>query len=144
MCGIISYIGKKPAFPVLLAGLKRMEYRGYDSYGFCVLDNNHEPFLYKKTGKISEAAEELLNFNPKGTIGQAHSRWATHGGVTDNNAHPHWDCKKNIFLAHNGIIENYKELKEKLIKDTLFISQTADWNSNLSLPSKSRSSLLIL
>ena len=115
MCGIIGYIGKKPAFPILLSGLKRMEYRGYDSYGFCVLNNDQEPFLYKKTGKISEAGKELLNFNDvKGNVGQAHTRWATTGAVTNENAHPHFDCKKNIFLVHNGIIENYKEIKEQL------------------------------
>jgi len=115
MCGIIGYIGKKPAFGALLSGLQRMEYRGYDSFGFCVFNEPTEPFLFKKAGKISRAEQELSNLEVKGNIGQAHTRWATHGGVTDNNAHPHWDCTKNIFLVHNGIIENYKELKEKLI-----------------------------
>jgi len=126
MCGIIGYIGKKPAFPILLSGLKRMEYRGYDSYGFCVLNNDQEPFLYKKTGKISEAENELLNFNSvEGTVGQAHTRWATTGAVTNENAHPHFDCNKNIFLVHNGIIENYKEIKEQLITEGhKFTSQT--------------------
>ncbi|MCP6719266.1 MAG: glutamine--fructose-6-phosphate transaminase (isomerizing) [Patescibacteria group bacterium] len=126
MCGIIGYIGKKPAFPALLSGLKRMEYRGYDSYGFCVLNNEKEPFFHKKVGKISEAEPELLNLEVKGNIGQAHTRWATTGAVTDQNAHPHWDCKKNIFLIHNGIIENHKDLREKLIKEGHEFSSETD------------------
>ena len=125
MCGIIGYIGKKDAFPILISGLKRMEYRGYDSYGFCVLKDKETPFLYKKTGKISEAEEILLDFKVKGSLGIGHSRWATHGGVTDANAHPHFDCHKNIFVVHNGIIENYKELRNKLIEEGhTFVSQT--------------------
>ncbi len=114
MCGIVGYIGKKPAFPILLSGLKRLEYRGYDSFGFSVLDSK-TPFLFKKSGKISQFEQNFPN--PNGEIGIAHTRWATHGGVTDANAHPHFDCLRNIFLVHNGIIENYKELKEKLEKE---------------------------
>jgi len=114
MCGIVGYIGKKPAFPILLSGLKRLEYRGYDSFGFSVLDSK-TPFLFKKSGKISQFEQDFPN--PNGEIGIAHTRWATHGGVTDANAHPHFDCLRNIFLVHNGIIENYKELKEKLEKE---------------------------
>lgn len=117
MCGIIGYIGKKSAFPILLSGLKRLEYRGYDSYGFCVLNNQKEPFLYKQIGKISEAEKELPGFKIDGNVGLAHTRWATTGAVTRENAHPHFDCNKEIFLIHNGIIENYKELKENLIKE---------------------------
>ena len=125
MCGIIGYIGAKPAFPILLSGLKRMEYRGYDSFGFRVLDQNKEPFYYKKTGKISLAAPELLTMNVEGNIGHAHTRWATHGGVTDCNAHPHLDCRGGISVVHNGIIENYKDLKEELRREGhLFVSQT--------------------
>ncbi len=125
MCGIVGYIGQKPAFPILLSGLRRLEYRGYDSYGFCVLNQTDNPFLYKKIGKISEAEKELSTFAVEGNIGQAHTRWATTGGVTDENAHPHFDCQKNIFLVHNGIIENYKELKEQLEKEGhKFTSQT--------------------
>ena len=118
MCGIIGYIGAKPAFPILLSGLKRMEYRGYDSFGFRVLDQNKEPFYYKKTGKISLAAPELLTMNVEGNIGHAHTRWATHGGVTDCNAHPHLDCRGGISVVHNGIIENYKDLKEELRRES--------------------------
>jgi len=119
MCGIVGYIGKKPAFPILLSGLKRLEYRGYDSFGFSVLDYNPpaapKPFLFKKTGKISQFEQEFPN--PEGEIGIAHTRWATTGAVTDANAHPHFDCKKEIFLVHNGIIENYQEIKNQLIKE---------------------------
>ncbi len=125
MCGIIGYIGEKPAFPILVSGLKRMEYRGYDSYGFCVFDEQKDVFLYKKVGKISETGQEISNLTVKGTAGLGHTRWATTGGVTDENAHPHFDCNKNIFLVHNGIIENYKELKEKLMaKGHKFTSET--------------------
>jgi len=116
MCGIVGYIGQKPAFPILLSGLKRLEYRGYDSYGFCVLSDKSE-FLYKRVGKISEAENELSNLKVEGNIGQAHTRWATTGAVTKANAHPHFDCQKNFFLIHNGIIENYQEIKNRLIKE---------------------------
>jgi len=114
MCGIVGYIGKKPAFPILLSGLKRMEYRGYDSFGFSVLDGE-KPFLFKKVGRISQFEQNFPN--PSGKIGIAHTRWATTGEVTDANAHPHLDCHKEIFLVHNGIIENYKEIKGQLIKE---------------------------
>lgn len=114
MCGIIGYIGKKPAFPILLSGLKRLEYRGYDSFGFSVLDGE-KPFLFKKVGKISQFEQSFPN--PNGTIGIAHTRWASTGAVTDANAHPHFDCQKEIFLVHNGIIENYQEIKNQLIKE---------------------------
>ncbi len=117
MCGIVGYIGERPAFSILLSSLKRLEYRGYDSYGFCVLNNQNEAFLYKRVGKISEAEEEISGLIVEGNIGQAHVRWATTGEVTKENAHPHFDCREDIFLVHNGIIENYKELKDKLIKE---------------------------
>jgi len=117
MCGIIGYIGQKPAFPILLSGLKRLEYRGYDSYGFCVLSSRDEPFLYKKVGKISEAEKELSNLKVEGNIGEAHTRWGTTGSITIENAHPHFDCAKNIYVVHNGIIENYQEIKNRLIKE---------------------------
>ncbi len=117
MCGIIGYIGKRKAFPVLLSGLLKLEYRGYDSFGFAVLEKNKEPFYYKKIGKISEASDSLLKKKVEGTYGIAHTRWATTGTVTEENAHPHADCSQNIFVVHNGIIENYKELREELKQD---------------------------
>ncbi len=113
MCGIIGYIGSKSAFPVLLSGLKRMEYRGYDSFGFCLLDKNNSPFLYKKVGKISDA-ETSMPASIESNIGQGHTRWATMGEVTETNAHPHTDCHGDFFVSHNGIIENYQELRHML------------------------------
>ena len=125
MCGIIGYIGQKQAFPILIKGLKRLEYRGYDSYGFFVLGPRGEKFLFKDVGKISRAGRELDKLGIKGNIGIAHTRWATTGAITKSNAHPHFDSKKEIFLVHNGIIENYKELKKQLIEEGHhFVSET--------------------
>jgi glucosamine--fructose-6-phosphate aminotransferase (isomerizing) len=125
MCGIIGYIGKREAFPVLISGLRRMEYRGYDSFGFCIHDGDKDPVTFKKVGKISASREELDAMKVSGNIGHAHTRWATHGGVTEANAHPHLDCDANISVVHNGIIENYKELKKELeAEGHKFLSQT--------------------
>jgi glutamine---fructose-6-phosphate transaminase (isomerizing) len=120
MCGIIGYIGDSQAYPFLFNGLKRMEYRGYDSSGIAVI-NDQKVECFKKAGRI----ENLESKELKGSLGIGHSRWATHGEANDVNAHPHFDCQKNIFLVHNGIIENYKELKEKLIlRNHKFVSET--------------------
>ncbi|MFA5086655.1 MAG: glutamine--fructose-6-phosphate transaminase (isomerizing) [Candidatus Paceibacterota bacterium] len=116
MCGIVGYIGNKEASPILLAGLKRLEYRGYDSYGFCFL-NEGGNLLFKRVGKIENTEKEFLDGEFKGQVGIGHSRWATTGLVTEENAHPHCDCKGEIFVVHNGIVENYKELREGLIKE---------------------------
>ena len=115
MCGIIGYVGEKEIVPLLINGLKRLEYRGYDSFGFCI-QNNSNLEINKKQGKISSfvAPPELKNIS--NTIGVAHTRWATHGRPNETNAHPHLDCKNEIALVHNGIIENYSTLKELLIK----------------------------
>jgi len=124
MCGIIGYIGNKDASPILLAGLKRLEYRGYDSYGFCFI-NEKKPSLFKRVGKIEKTEKEFIKKGFNGNLAICHSRWATTGLVTEENAHPHCDCKGEIFVVHNGIIENYKELKEKLIKEGhVFKSET--------------------
>ncbi len=125
MCGIIGYIGKKKASPILLSGLKRLEYRGYDSYGFCIFDKD-KPFLYRKIGKISEGEKAFSELDVKGTMGIAHSRWATTGNVTEENAHPHYDCHDEIFIVHNGIIENYKDLKRRLIEEGHRFSSETD------------------
>ena len=94
MCGIFGYTGKKPANDLVFQGLKRLEYRGYDSFGFSILNKN-EPFLFKKVGKISEFEQNFPN--PLGEIGIAHTRWATTGEVTEANSHPHFDCQKTFF-----------------------------------------------
>lgn len=113
MCGIVGYIGSKRALPIIFSGLKRLEYRGYDSYGICTL--NGLPFLYKNIGKISDNTEDFDNVT--GNVGIGHTRWATTGEVTQANAHPHIDCQGQFFVVHNGIVENYKELKQKLIEE---------------------------
>jgi glutamine---fructose-6-phosphate transaminase (isomerizing) len=126
MCGIVGYIGAKEAQPVLLAGLKRLEYRGYDSSGIAlILAQKNSLAIRKAPGKIS-ALEKLVKSSPLiGTVGIAHTRWATHGAPTQVNAHPHQDCAGQIAIVHNGIIENYEALKVQLIKEGhVFRSQT--------------------
>lgn len=122
MCGIIAYIGNKPALPILLQGLRRLEYRGYDSAGVALIENNTIDRV-RTIGKIDNLAERLRSHKSASTIGLAHTRWATHGGVTEENAHPHLALDGKLVIAHNGIIENYRELKEQL-KDITFTSQT--------------------
>ncbi len=113
MCGIVGYFGKQDAVPILMNGLKRLEYRGYDSAGIAVL-NSGESHSIKKSGKVSEL-KKLVDDSPlKGTIGIGHTRWATHGAPTDINSHPHWDQTGKIAIIHNGIIENYSVLKSVL------------------------------
>lgn len=124
MCGIVGYIGNKEAIDILLDGLRHLEYRGYDSSGLVIL--NDEPYFIKREGKVS-FLEDMVEAEGRcrGNIGIAHTRWATHGMPTTANAHPHSDCKNKIFLVHNGIIENYKALKEVLIKNGhIFRSET--------------------
>lgn len=121
MCGIFGYIGPKSnAAEIVLDGLKLLEYRGYDSWGVAVKSGN-EIKVDKHVGKIGNAVVNL----PESTLGIGHTRWATHGGVTDINAHPHLDCSQQIAVIHNGIIENFEELKEELVqKGHTFISET--------------------
>ncbi len=116
MCGIIGYIGKQKAVPIVLDGLNQMEYRGYDSSGIAVLEGDGSVKTEKAVGRIVNLEEKLLGNHLNGVVAVGHSRWATHGGVTEANAHPHSDCKGAIHLVHNGIVENYKELKAELIK----------------------------
>ena len=125
MCGIIAYKGRRrDAATLVLKGLKKLEYRGYDSWGIAVKKAQNDIFVYKKTGKIGEIDLKKLTL-PKGEIAMAHSRWATHGGVTDRNAHPHASCNNRIVVIHNGIIENYLPLKKNLIKKGhKFVSET--------------------
>ncbi|MDC1452046.1 glutamine--fructose-6-phosphate transaminase (isomerizing), partial [Vicingaceae bacterium] len=114
MCGIVAYIGYRQAFPTILKGLKRLEYRGYDSAGIALLDNDLN--LYKKAGKVSNLEEFAQNKNLNSTIGIGHTRWATHGAPNDVNAHPHKSGNGRLAIIHNGIIENYDSLKKELIK----------------------------
>ena len=126
MCGIVGYIGERPAQEILLTGLKRLEYRGYDSSGMAIISPVKNVLLTRKSpGKIS-ALDSLLKSKPlAGSLGIAHTRWATHGAPTQANAHPHSDCDNEIALVHNGIIENYETLKSQLLKEGhLFCSQT--------------------
>src|SRR5471030_393094 len=116
MCGIIGYVGKKSASPILLEGLRRLEYRGYDSAGV-VVSHDGELLIRKKKGKISEGLAHVLKAEPvAGTLGIGHTRWATHGIPSDKNCHPHFDQSGRIAVVHNGVIENYDALKEKLLQ----------------------------
>jgi glucosamine--fructose-6-phosphate aminotransferase (isomerizing) len=124
MCGIIGYAGPKQAAPVLLEGLKRLEYRGYDSAGICVA-NDGKLTVIKKTGKINDL-RAIVPENLPGNYGIGHTRWATHGGVTDINAHPHTDGNQTIAIAHNGIIENYTVLKAKLESEGIVFKTETD------------------
>jgi glucosamine--fructose-6-phosphate aminotransferase (isomerizing) len=124
MCGIIGYIGKSQAIPILLDGLRRLEYRGYDSAGVAIFDAG-KIATRKKTGRIANLTELIKESPITGTSGISHTRWATHGGVSDANAHPHADQSGDLFLCHNGVIENYNVLKDALIKEGhTFQSQT--------------------
>lgn len=114
MCGIVGYIGPKEAYPILIKGLKRLEYRGYDSAGVALINGNIN--LYKTKGKVSDLETFVENKNVIGNTGIAHTRWATHGEPNDVNAHPHFSKSGELAMIHNGIIENYDLLKEKLIK----------------------------
>jgi glucosamine--fructose-6-phosphate aminotransferase (isomerizing) len=115
MCGIVGYIGPREAYPILIKGLHRLEYRGYDSAGIAIL--NSKLHVYKTKGKVADLENFVKDKDLKGTIGIAHTRWATHGEPNDANAHPHFSQSEDLALIHNGIIENYAILKEELIKN---------------------------
>ena len=122
MCGIVGYIGKKKAYPVLIKGLERLEYRGYDSAGVALLDQSVFPgafLVYKKKGRVAELSKYAKSKNVEsysGGVGIAHTRWATHGAPSDRNAHPHLSNNGDIVIVHNGIIENYLSIKKVLLK----------------------------
>ena len=126
MCGIVGYIGaKREAYPILIKGLKRLEYRGYDSAGVALIDDNGNLDVYKTKGKVADLEEYCADKNVTGNIGIAHTRWATHGEPSSVNAHPHYSQSKNLAIIHNGIIENYAEIKHNLIeKGIQFQSET--------------------
>src|SRR5437879_9664749 len=116
MCGIVGYVGKRNAVPILIEGLRKLEYRGYDSAGLA-FDGSGELILRKAEGKLYKL-EQLLRTNRQfSTFGIGHTRWATHGRPSTENAHPHTDCTGTLAVVHNGIIENYLELKQELISE---------------------------
>ncbi len=125
MCGIVGYIGKKDAFPILIKGLRRLEYRGYDSAGVALVNDDGNLNVYKAKGKVDNLVAFCEDKNVSGTVGIAHTRWATHGEPSSVNAHPHYSMSKNLAIIHNGIIENYADLKSKLTsKGVKFVSDT--------------------
>lgn len=126
MCGIVGYIGKRDAYPVLIKGLKRLEYRGYDSAGVALIDKKRRLNVYKTKGKVSDLEAFVSQKDVSGTIGIAHTRWATHGKPCQANAHPHFSSSENLALIHNGIIENYATLKEKLQKKGFIFKSSTD------------------
>ena len=132
MCGIVSYFGKKDAVPILIDGLKRLEYRGYDSAGIALMHDGAIKSM-KKAGKVSELNNKINDTSLQGSIGIGHTRWATHGEPNDTNAHPHKDQTGKIFLIHNGIIENYSTLKEVLIRKGFSFKSETDTEALVNL-----------
>ena len=125
MCGIVGYIGKQDAYPILIKGLRRLEYRGYDSAGVALINGSDELNVYKTKGKVDNLTEYCADKDVTGHIGIAHTRWATHGEPSSRNAHPHYSQSRNLAIIHNGIIENYADIKAKLIgKGVQFQSDT--------------------
>jgi glucosamine--fructose-6-phosphate aminotransferase (isomerizing) len=123
MCGIIAYVGPRNAYPLLIKGLHRLEYRGYDSAGICILDQDLR--VYKCKGKVSDLEEYVKGIDLTGTIGMAHTRWATHGEPNQVNAHPHYSHNRSMAIIHNGIIENYNSLRSELLnRGYTFASET--------------------
>ena len=141
MCGIIGYSGPKEPLPILIGGLSRLEYRGYDSAGVAILDGE-KLTIEKKEGKLQILKDHLENSKINGNIGIGHTRWATHGVPNDVNAHPHSDNSEDFAIIHNGIIENYAEMKERLLSENYSFKSDTDtevvavelskqWNGNL-------------
>ncbi len=116
MCGIVAYIGNRDAYPILIKGLQRLEYRGYDSAGVALINKSGNLNVYKRKGKVSDLLSFVEKKDTSGTVGIGHTRWATHGEPNDVNSHPHYSQSKNLVMIHNGIIENYAAIKERLIK----------------------------
>jgi glucosamine--fructose-6-phosphate aminotransferase (isomerizing) len=114
VCGIVGYVGKQDAWPIIYEGLKRLEYRGYDSAGIAIVDAQGDIQIRKTVGKVTGLDEAATTGHPQGSVGLGHTRWATHGRPSHDNAHPHIDCQQRIAVVHNGIVENYLELKQRL------------------------------
>src|ERR671921_1802403 len=125
MCGIVGYIGNRKAVPIILDGLRRLEYRGYDSAGIAVVDGGNDLLIRRASGKLRNLEEVVRTSPVDGLYGIGHTRWATHGRPTEENAHPHRDCTGRVVVVHNGIIENYLQLKERLRKSNHhFVTET--------------------
>ena len=126
MCGIIGYTGPRPAAPILLDSLRRLEYRGYDSAGIAIIDADGDVATVKNTNKVADLSRQVeAEGTPSGTVGIGHTRWATHGRPSLENAHPHMDCTGRIHVIHNGIVENYRELRAELMaRGHEFLSET--------------------
>lgn len=114
MCGIVGYVGGRQAYPILIKGLTRLEYRGYDSAGVALIGDGGDLVIYKTKGKVRDLEKMAASQDVSGTIGIAHTRWATHGEPSDVNSHPHYSENHRLALIHNGIIENYQALKTEL------------------------------
>ena len=117
MCGIVGYVGNKRVVPVIIDGLKRLEYRGYDSGGIAVVGDNGKLEIRRAPGKLRNLEDSIHKTPMEGLYGIGHTRWATHGRPTEENAHPHRDCTGEIVVVHNGIIENYVDLKNQLVAE---------------------------
>jgi len=126
MCGIVGYLGKREAYPILVKGLKRLEYRGYDSAGVALINDEGALSVYKSKGKVADLETFCTDKDKSGSIGIAHTRWATHGEPSSLNAHPHYSESKNLAIIHNGIIENYAEIKKNLIANGVHFASDTD------------------
>ncbi|MCD7962612.1 MAG: glutamine--fructose-6-phosphate transaminase (isomerizing) [Rikenellaceae bacterium] len=126
MCGIVGYIGRQDAYPILIKGLQRLEYRGYDSAGVALINPDNKLNVYKAKGKVADLEYNASSKDTSGTIGIAHTRWATHGEPNDVNAHPHYSQSENLALIHNGIIENYMVIKQELIRNGYTFKSSTD------------------
>ncbi len=125
MCGIVAYIGPREAYPVIMKGLKRLEYRGYDSAGVALLDNDNLR-VFKKQGRVAALEESIIGKDLHAYAGIGHTRWATHGEPSDRNAHPHLSANGKLAMIHNGIIENYAQLKTELTKKGYIFKSDTD------------------
>ena len=114
MCGIVAYVGPNPAYPIVIEGLKRLEYRGYDSAGVATIEQDGSLLVSKKKGKVADLTSHIGSLTPAGSVGIGHTRWATHGPPNDINAHPHRGASDRLAIIHNGIIENFAAIKESL------------------------------
>ena len=126
MCGIVGYIGSKKAYPILIKGLKRLEYRGYDSAGVAMISDSGDLNVYKTKGKVDNLTEYCSDKDVSGCMGIAHTRWATHGEPSARNAHPHYSSTRNLAIIHNGIIENYADIKNKLVANGIEFKSDTD------------------